>query len=104
MRVSPKPFIVAAVLAVCRLGSAQTPATTILQIDAVYKTSYVFDPCFDSTACPGVSDHTKWESDPNKNIAGVRHHVFGQFVDVGDIVAVNGKPARAFGLRMEARY
>ena len=86
-------FVRAALWATCRLALAQTPATTILQIDAVNKTSYVFDPCFDATACPGVFDHTKWGTDPNKT-TGVRHHVFGQYVDVADIVAVNGKPAK----------
>jgi hypothetical protein len=87
-----KPFVVAALWVTQQCGLAQAPATTILQIDAVNKTSYVFDPCLDAVACPGVSDHTKWGTDPKS--AGVRHHVFGQYVDLADIVAVNGQQAK----------
>ena len=64
-------------------GLAQTTPVTILQIDLENRVNYAAD----------VSDISKFATDPNRTTA-VASRNFRTFLQLGDIVAVNGRPAR----------
>ena len=67
----------------CRLAAAQTPAMTTLQIDMANQRAYVQD----------IPDPQKYASDPTA-VATSGFRIFASIVNLMDIVAVNGKPAK----------
>ena len=79
-----KPIRLVALFAgACTLGGGQAMPPVILQIDTDNFVQYVED----------TSDASKFASSPNIT-PGVVPSNFGSFVAIGDIVAVNGQPAK----------
>src|SRR5260370_7683 len=70
-------------LGLAGLMVAQAPAPVILQVDYANQVSYHYD----------VYDYTKQASDSTATTS-LPVRPFMQWVDVSDIVAVNGKPAK----------
>jgi hypothetical protein len=81
MRATWKTFAMAVFC--CQAGLAQTAPVTILEIDLENRVNYAAD----------VADISKFATDPNMTTA-VASKNFRTFLQMGDIVAVNGKPAR----------
>jgi hypothetical protein len=67
----------------CRLAVAQTTAMTTLQIDMANQRAYVQD----------IPDPQKYASDPTA-VATSGFRIFASIINLMDIVAVNGKPAK----------
>ncbi|HEV8131328.1 MAG TPA: hypothetical protein VGQ81_08745 [Acidobacteriota bacterium] len=67
----------------CNLGVGQVPPLAILQIDLENHVQYYQD----------ISDASKFATDPNITAAAIPRN-FGTYLIVGDIVAVNGRPAK----------
>jgi hypothetical protein len=71
------------VAAYCTVGQGQVPPTTILEIDVENAVRYQED----------VSDLSKFATDPNVTTAVPPRNFFFR-MNIGDIVAVNGQPAK----------
>ena len=67
----------------CGVGFAQVAPTTILEIDVENRVSYTDD----------ISDVSKLATDPNVTTA-IPTRDFRKSITIGDIVAVNGQPAK----------
>src|SRR5712692_7075588 len=76
------------VVLVCRSSAAQGLPATILTIELEHETIYIGD----------ISDYSKLAMDPNPTVpasSGARRaRTFSTVITIGDIVAVNGKPAK----------
>src|SRR5262245_24456128 len=83
VRAAVGPALVLLVGVYCSLGLGQTPAPAILQIDVENHVRYHED----------ISDVSKLATDAGVTSASPPRN-FGKFVDISDIVAVNGQPAR----------
>jgi uncharacterized protein (TIGR03437 family) len=77
-------LIAVIVVAAARLCWAQSDPVAILQIDTANKVSYYYD----------VFDYARMATDPNPATPPALTKPFLQWVDVSDIVGVNGKPAK----------
>src|SRR3954462_11219495 len=75
--------MIAMLAAVSQLAVAQTPVITTLQIDMANQRAYIQD----------VSDPLKFASDPTA-VSNTVFKTFASIVNLMDIVAVNGKPAK----------
>ena len=85
MTQNQRSFITAAALwATCQLGLAQSPPATILEIQGNNWVAYYGD----------VFDYSKIASDPGIALALIPTKPFQFYIDIADIVTVNGKPAR----------
>jgi uncharacterized protein (TIGR03437 family) len=80
-----RPILMAVLLvaAYCTLGQGQIPPATILEIDVENPVQYFED----------TSDLSKFATDPNAT-AAVPPRNFAWTMYIGDIVAVNGQPAK----------
>jgi hypothetical protein len=80
-----RSFITAAALwATCQLGLAQSPPATILEIQGNNWVAYYGD----------VFDYSKIATDPGIALTLLPTKPFQFYIDIVDIVTVNGKPAR----------
>ena len=61
----------------------QPVPATVLEIDVVNYVNYHYD----------TGDYPKWATDPAQTAGGLSNNFF-YFIGIGDIVAVNGKPAK----------
>src|SRR5438067_13171090 len=86
MMIRQTKHLLSAALGIAVLGFAafgQAPPITLLRLDIDNYVSYIND----------VSDITKLASDPNRTTA-LPFRTFGSIVQIGDIVTVNGQPAK----------
>lgn len=91
MRVKAKVVAMTVLLAAvcCKSGFGQATPTTILEIDVENYVQYFHD----------ITDLSKFATDPNAVPAGFLTNSpfarnFGEVIGIGDIVAVNGQPAK----------
>jgi hypothetical protein len=70
--------------AYCQPSLAQAPPAAVLEIDVENQVDYRTD----------VFDYSRFATDPNPTTTAGATKTFATFVNIADIIAVNGKPAR----------